>query len=812
MQTLLRDVRGGIRFLWKNAGFTIVAVLTLALGIGANTSLFSVVNGVLLNPLPYPHPEQITALFGSTPTFDKSSISYPNFLDWQKDNRAFESIAAYRNDEFNLTGMGDAERLRGQMSSATLFPLLGVKPVIGRTFTPEEDRVGGDPVVVVSEGFWKRKFGSSTNILAKSININGKVRNIIGVVPASFRFSRSNDVYIPIGQWDDPTFLDRRVSMGTRALGRLKPGFTISQARADMDGVARNLESAYPEADAKTGITVISLKESLVGDVQPFLLVLLAAVGFVLLIACANVANLLLARATARTREFAIRLALGASRGRVVRQLLTESVLLGIIGGGLGLLLAEWGTQAILGVLPDALPRSGEIGIDVRVLVFTFSISVIAGIVFGLVPAFKMLQPDLQETLKEGGRGSSSKRHRAQRVFVVAEVALALVLLVGAGLMIRSLSLLWRVNPGFNPHNVLAFSVALPPSLVAHPENIRPALRALHDGLKTVPGVEAVSIEGGGLPLMGDSELPFWHEGQPAPASDSDMNWSLFYLAEADHLKAMGIPLVRGRFISMQDDIHSPAVMVIDESFARKYFPNEDPIGKRVNLGILGSQPEIVGIVGHVKHWGLDTDSTSSIQAQMYIPFMQIPDKFMPLIASSVNVLLRSQGDPLALTAGIRSAISKINSQQVVYATQTMDEVVSDSLAARRFSMTLLGLFAALALVLSSIGIYGAISYLVGQRTQEIGIRVALGAQKDDVLRLVLSEGTRMALIGVAIGLAAAFALTRHMDKMLFGVSATDPLTFVGVAMVLLAVALLACYIPARRAMRVDPIVALRYE
>jgi predicted permease len=813
VQTLLQDIRGGIRFLWKNPGFTIVAILTLALGIGANTSLFSVVNGVLLNPLPYAQPDRITAIYTKTPTFARSSISYLNFLDWQKDNRAFESIAAYRGDDFNLTGMGDAERLRGDMISATFFPLLGVKPVIGRPFTQDEDRVGGAPVVLVSEGFWKRKFGSSQEILGKSINLNGKVRNIIGVIPSSFHLGRSNDVYVPIGQWDDSTFRDRRVSMGSHALGRLKPGFTIEQARSDMDGVARNLEAAYPEADAKSGVSVISLKESLVGDIQPFLLVLLAAVGFVLLIACANVANLLLARATGRTREFAIRLALGASRGRVVRQLLTESVLLGIIGGGLGLLLAAWGTQAILGVLPDALPRSREIGIDLRVLLFTFSISVLAGVVFGLVPAFKMLQPDLQETLKEGGRGSSTKRHRAQSVFVVAEVALALVLLVGAGLMIRSLSKLWSVNPGFNPHNVLTFSVALPPAVVAIPGGIRPALRAIQDGAMAIPGVEAVSIEGGGLPMTGDdSELPFWHEGQPAPANDADMNWALFYLVETDHLKAMGIPLIRGRFISPQDDINTPPVMVIDESFARKYFPNEDPIGKRLNLGILGTQAEIVGIAGHVKHWGLDDDATSPLQAQMYIPFMQIPDKFLPLVASGVNVVLRSQGDPLFLVSEIRAAMNKINSQQVMYGTQTMDEVISDSLAARRFSMTLLGLFAALALVLSSIGIYGVISYLVGQRTQEIGIRIALGAQRTDVLRLVVSEGAKMAAIGVTIGLVAAFALTRQMDKMLFGVSATDPLTFAGVAVVLLAVALLACYIPARRAMRVDPMVALRYE
>lgn len=812
MQTLLQDIRGGIRFLWKNPGFTFVAVLTLALGIGANTSLFSVVNGVLLNPLPYPQPERIAALFQKTPDFEQDSVAFLNFLDWQKQNRTFQSMAAYRDDDFNLSGLGEAERLRGDMVSADFFPLLGVEPAIGRTFTAEEDRVGGDPVVLISEGLWKRKFGSSKDILGKTIVLNGRARSIIGVVPANFYLMRHTEAYVPIGQWDDSTFRNRRVSMGTHVLGRLKPGTTMEQARADMASVSRNLEAAYPEADAKVGVTVMSLKKSIVGDIESFLIVLLGAVVFVLLIACSNVANLLLARATGRTREFAIRLALGASRGRIVRQLLTESILMGVIGGALGLLLAAWGTQAIIAVLPDALPRSQEIGIDARVLVFTLLISVLSGIVFGLAPAFKTLKSDLQETLKEGGRGTSGTRHIAQRVFVVAEVALALVLLVGAGLMIRSLSLLWRVNLGFNPHNMLTFNLALPPALTANPASIRPALREVHQGLMAIPGVEAVSLNGGGLPLMGDSEIPFWREGQPKPASDGDMSQALFYVVEPDHLKAVGAPLLRGRFISPQDDTRSPAVVAVDDSFARKYFPNEDPIGKRINLAILGSQPEIVGVVGHVKHWGLGTDTPNAIQAELYIPLMQVPDQFMPLLITSVGVALRTKGAPEAMVGPLRAAINKINSQQVMYGAEPMDDVVSDSLAARRFSMTLLGLFAGLALVLSAIGIYGVIAYLVGQRTQEIGIRIALGAQRRDVLQLVIGEGVRMATIGVAIGLVVAFVLTRHMNQMLYGVTATDPATFAGVAAMLFGVALLACYIPARRAMRVDPIVALRYE
>jgi predicted permease len=813
MNTLFQDIRYGIRTLAKTPGFTAIAILTLALGIGANSALFSVVNGVLLNPLPYPEPDQLISVYANTSNFGHSSITYLNFLDWQKNNRSFSELAARRGESPVLTGVGEGEQLRGVMISSNFFAVMGVEPIAGRTFSPEEDKVGAARVAIIGAGLWARKFGSAPDMIGKPITLTGKSYVVVGIIPASFSlYEHPSDVYIPIGQWDDPTFRDRKVSFGTRAYGRLKPGVTIQQAQADMDVVAKNLATAYPEADKGAGIALVPLKQDMVGDIQPILLVLLGAVGFVLLIACANVANLLLARSTGRTREFAIRSALGAGRARVIRQLLTESVLLAIAGGGLGLLVAYSGTRAVLRTLPQALPRAHEVGLDLRVVFFTLGISLLVGMLFGLAPALKLSRSGVAETLKEGGRGSSGARHKTQSTFVAIELALALVLLVGAGLMIRSLMALWNVNPGFNPHNVLTFDVTLPPGLGQNPSGLRSVLRQIHGTLTAIPGVQAVSMQGGSLPMSGDSELPFWKEGQPKPATQDEMTEALFYLVEPDYLKAMGTPLLRGRFFTEQENERAPAVVVIDEVFARKYYPNEDPIGKRINLAILDSQPEIIGIAGHVKHWGLDSDATATIQAQIYLPFMQIPDRLMPLVADGIGLVARTQGPPGDVVPVIRATMTKLNSNEVIHGVNTMDQIVADSLADRRFSMILLGVFAALALVLSSIGIYGVISYLVGQRTHEIGIRMALGAQQSDVMKLVLGQGMRMALIGVGVGLAAAIGLTRLMSKMLFSVSATDPITLIGVSVLLTIVALLACYIPARRAMRTDPIVALRYE
>ncbi len=815
MLTLLQDLKYGLRMLARNPGFTVVAIITLALGIGANTALFSVVNGVLLNPLRYAEPDRLVALFSRGPDYDRASISYPNFLDWVRENRSFSALAAYRPNDFNLTGMGEPERVPAEMVSASFFPLLGVQPVLGRTLLPEEDQIGARPVVLISGGLWKRKFGSSNDVLGQSLTLNGVAYTIVGVIPADFHYTGNNfqqsDVYTPIGQWNDSTFRDRRAGMGTFAVGRLKPGVTFEQAKADMDALGRHLAEQYPEVDKDTGIALVPLKQDVVGNIRPSLLVLMAAVGFVLLIACVNVANLSLARSAGRTHEFAIRAALGANRGRALRQLLTESLLLALAGGGLGLLVASWGMRAALNVLPEALPRAEEVQLDGRVLLFTLAAAVLAGILFGLAPALKTSRADLQDTLKEGGRGLSGARHRAQRVFVVVEMALALVLLAGAGLMVRSLAKLWRIDPGFDPDNVLTFLMSFPSTLDS-PKAVRATWRQLHDSLSAVPGVQAVSLYGSAIPMAGESDLPFWLEGQPKPSTQAEMKVTLFYLVQPDYLNVMRTPLERGRFLSPHDDEHSPIVVVIDESFARLYFRGQDPIGKRVGFGIMDATAEIVGVVGHVKQFGLDEGPAPGLAAQCYFPLAQFPDQFIPVVARRVGVVARTTGSPLAQLGSIRHALGEVNTQLVMYETKAMDGIVADSLAVRRFSTVLLGTFAALALVMSCVGIYGVISYLAGQRTHEIGIRMALGAERRDVLRMVLGEGAKMSLVGVAIGLAAAIGLTRLMANLLFGVSAHDPLTLAGVAALLVLVSLAACYIPARRATKVDPMVALRYE
>jgi putative ABC transport system permease protein len=813
IDSVLQDMRYAARMLRKSPGFAAIAILTLALGIGANTALFSVVNGVLLNPLAYPHPNQLTAIYGTTPGVYRGPITYLNFLDWQRDARTFSSMAMYRNQDYNFIGKGWAERLSGYMVSAGFFSTLGVQPVLGRTFRPDDDRVGSAPVVILSGGFWARRFGSAPDIVGKHITLNGTTYTVVGVIPASFTFyGQLRDVYTPVGQWNDPSFRDRRIDMSAHAIGRLAPGVTFAQAQADIDGVARNLASTYPEADKDVGISLVSMKEDMVGKVQPLLVVLLAAVGFLLLITCTNVANLLLARSVSRSREFAVRSALGASHARVVRQLLTESALLAGCGGALGLLLAFWGTKAVLDALPAALPRANEVALDTRVLLFTLGVSLLAGILFGLAPALKTSRVNLQEVLKESGRGSSGARHRLQGVFVVAEVAMALVLLIGAGLMVRSLAALWRVNPGFNPSHAITFSLSMPASATTNSGETRARLRLFDDKMRAIPGVQAISVTLGSRPMIHDSSLPFWIDGQPKPATIQDMHQAMFYLVEAGFQKAMGIALERGRFITAEDNENAPVVIDIDDVFARAYFPNENPVGEHIHLALFNVEAEIVGVVGHVKQWGLGADPKSAIEAQFEYPFMQLPEKLMPLVADSVAVVLRTKGDPTAAMGNVRRAVAEIDPREVVYAVQTMDKVVENSFAARRLSMILLGIFAALALALSCVGIYGVISYLVGQRTHEIGVRMALGAQQRDVMRLVLGHGARMALLGVAIGIPAALGLTRLMAGELFGVTAHDPLTFFAVAVVLICVALAACYIPARRAMKVEPAVALRCE
>ncbi|HWC76823.1 MAG TPA: ABC transporter permease [Blastocatellia bacterium] len=807
---MFKDLQYGMRMLLKNPGFTAIAVLTLALGIGANAALFSVVNGVLLNPLPYPEPDQLVTIAQSKPNFETGAIPFPNFRDMQKENQTFAAMAVSRWFGFSLVGAGEAERVSGRLVTADYFSLLGFKPEHGRTFLPGEDESGAEPVAIISARLWQRKFGSDPGIVGKGIILDNKSYTVVGVLPANFNLHRTTDVFVPIGQWNSPALQNRGAALGLHGIGRLKPGVTVEQAEADLDRVMENLAVAYPATNRDNGARVISLKERMVGDISTIIWMLFGAVGFVLLIACVNVSNLLLARATSRTREFAIRAAMGAGQWRLLRQSLTESTLLALVGGVLGLMVAAWGTKAALAALPTALPRAEEVDLDARVLAFTIAISLVTGILSGLAPALKTSHSRLSQALKEGGRGSSKGRTRAHGALVAVEMALALVLLVGAGLMIRSLSALWDVDPGFRADNVLTFGLNLPPSMQeSSPEATRAALRDVHNQIAATPGVQAVSFSLGAAPLQSEDDLFFWHEGQRKPESQSEMSMAVVYIVEPGYLKAMGIDLKQGRFFNDQDDERSPRVAVIDEALAAKHFDDKNPIGKRIHLDDDGEPFQIVGIVRHVKQWSIDADEQESLQAQLYLPLRALPDDQIP---SGVSVAVRFDGTAASVLDSIRRNVQNINSQNVISRPSTLNEVIAGSLAERRFSMILLNSFALVALLLASVGLYGVISYLVGQRTHELGIRIALGAQRKDVLRLVLNHGLKMALAGVALGLIAAFGITRLMTSMLFGVSPTDPATFAVIASLLTAVALLACLLPAFRATRVDPLVALRDE
>lgn len=827
LETLVQDARYGFRILAKAPGFAAVAVLTLALGIGANTAIFSVVNGILLNPLPFHDGNQLVSLFEQIPNFKNGSISYPNFVDWRRMNTTFSAMAAYRSSGFDLSGEGEPEHLRGEMISHGFFEILGVDPLLGRTFSADEDRLGANPTAMITEGLWERKFGRARDIIGKRLVLNGVGRTVIGVVPSSFHlhiqnFQRGgplNEVYVPVGEYNEPHFYNARGSgWGLDAIGRLKPGVTVEQARADMERVSRDLAAAYPDIDSDKKTFLLSMKEEMIGDMAPVLLVLLGAVAFVLLISCVNVANLLLARSTARQHEFAVRIALGAGQRRVIRQLLTESILLALIGGALGLALAKFGTAAAMAAMPSSLPRAEEIGLDYRVLLFTLLISIIAGIVFGLAPAWKTAHANIGGTLKESGRGVAGKRSRAQAVFVIGEMAMALVLLVGAGLMVRTLIGLWGLDPGYDPHNVLTFVFSGPPSYKnASADAMRAAYRQVHDKVAATPGVEAVSLTAGAQPMGSDDEEYFWFVGKPKPAHQSDLAMSIEYVVEPDYLKLMRISLKRGRFFTSADNEYAPAVVVIDEALAQKYFRGQDPIGQYLDFNTdpantERANPQIIGVVGHVNQWGLDADAGNPMQAQMYLPFAQTPDKDLQRggLAADVSVRTQRPGSPGFET--LKRRVQEFNAETVVFGAEDMQQSVANSIAGKRFTMSLLAVFAGLALLLASIGIYGVLSYLVGQRTQEIGVRMALGAQPFDVLRMVLRDGARMALIGIGIGVLAALVLTRLMASLLFHVSSTDPLTFAAVTLLLCAVALLACYVPARRAMKVSPVVALRYE
>ncbi len=807
---VMQDLRYGFRTLRKSPGFTVVAMLALALGIGANTAIFTIVNGVLLQPLAYPDPSRLLRMFETTSEFSQSSVSYPNYLDWRRESRSFTDMGAYRGDDFNLTGIGEPEHLSGSYVTASLFPVLGVRPLLGRTFLPQDDRQGAGCTVMLSYGFWKGRLAADPNVLGKVLTLNALGCSVVGVLPSDFRFREDARVFVPIEQWISVLLRSRESRPGLQVIGRLKSGVTIEAAQAEMASIGSALARQYPEANGGHGAKVARMKDYMVGQIRPTLLLLVGAVGFVLIIACANVANLLLARSTARKREFAIRAALGAERRRIVRQLLTESVLLSVGAAALGLLLARWGIRVVLAAAPDSLPRSSEIGLDLYVLVFTLAVSVVTGILFGLAPAFHGANANPQESLKEGSRGAGGGRHRAEGVFVAVEVGLAVTLLAGAGLMIQSVWRLWQVDPGFNTRNVLTMQVALSPTVAANPAGMRLAYRQMLERVTAIPGVRSAAMTS--LVPLGDSdsEIPFWL-GAGAPPSQDRMTSAMFTLVTPDYPGVMRIPLRRGRFFTDRDDLNAPQVAVIDEVMARHVFPGQDPIGRQISLMIVGPV-QIVGVVGHVKFWGLDADDTAKIRDQIYFPFLQVPDKFMSDAMAGVTLVMRTLPEPASLISAVRAQVAGPTRDQPVYGVRTMEETISASLAERRFTMLVLIIFAATALLLAAVGIYSVMSYAVTRRIHELGIRAALGASRKEIIGLVVRQGMRLAAIGMAAGLAAALVLTRFMAALLYGVRPADPVTFLAVTLLLGGFALLACYIPARRATAVDPVVALRCE
>ncbi len=808
MDTLLQDIRYALRMLAKKPGFTIAAVLAVAIGIGANTAIFSVVNAVLLRSLPFKDPDKLTVVLSHKRDSlrGSGSAAFLDVVNWEKQSQTFEEMAVFRSTGYTLTGVGEPERITGGRVSADFFPLLGVEAIEGRTFRPEEDQRGAERVVVLGHGLWQRRFGGDSSIIGQSLTLNGEPFNVIGVLPPNFKFPLDvADAEMWSASAHDGELLDERGAHYLKVIGRLKPGVSVNEAQLEMNEIASRLEQQYPTENTGRIVNLSPMYEHLVGDIRRSLYVLFGAVGLVLLIACSNVANLMLARAAARTKEIAIRTALGASRRRVVRQLLTESLMLAIMGGGAGLLLALWGIELLINLGPRDIPRLNDIAIDGTVLWFTIAASIITGIIFGLAPALKASKPDLNESLKEGGRGTSESfnRHSLRNLLVVAQMAFTLVLLVGAGLLVKSFLRLQQVKPGFVPDNALTMRISLPDRYDQDDKAAR-FFKELTERIGNLPEVEsvgAISV----LPLIGtNNRTSFNIKSRPYPETQEPL--AEFRAVTPNYFRAMGIPILKGNAFTERDVKGKTGAIIINDTMARHYWPDEDPLGQVIVVGAAVSENEpeewqIVGVVGDLKHFSLDSEAVP----EMYLPHAQQPWTGMTVVA-------RSSMDPLQLTAAMRSQVLSLDRDQPISDVRTMNEVVARSIAQQRFYMLLLALFAVMALVLAAVGIFGVMSYSVSERTREIGIRMALGAQTRDVLRYVVGQGMMLTLAGVVIGLVGSFLLTRFMTRMLYEVDAFDPVTFAVISLLLSLVALLACYVPARRATKVDPMVALRYE